>query len=143
MTDTSHSALEPSDKANLDEARTWVKEHFTDSADEKYSSIDGKLRVLDTILRSKWVEPAETVKLQSLGVAFGDAIAQALMLEWVVVNDEYGRSPALNWPGTSLCIYPLTMISKRVEDGEEVDVYGLFEGICDRLRELAFSGQAT
>lgn len=143
MTDTSHSALEPSDKANLDEARAWVKGHFTDSADEKYSSIDGKLRVLDTILRRKWVEPAETIKLQSLGVAFGDAISQALMLEWVVVNDEYGRSPALNWPGTSLCIYPLTMISKRVEDGEEVDVYDLFEGICNRLKEIAFSGQAT
>lgn len=143
MTDTPHSALEPSDKIYLDEARSWVKGHFTDNADDKYSPIDGKLRVLDTILRSKWVEPGETLKLQLLGVAFGDAIAQELMLEWVVVDDEYGRSPALNWPGTSLDIYPLTVISKRVEDGEDVDVYELFEGICNRLKELAFSGQAT
>lgn len=143
MPDASHSELERTDKTNLDEARTWVKGHFTDSADEEYSSIDGKLRVLDTILRNKWVEPTETVKLQWLGVAFGDAIAQALVLEWVVVNDEYGRSVALNWPGTSLYVYPLTVISKRLEDGENVDAYELFEGISNRLKELAFSGTAT
>jgi hypothetical protein len=63
------------------------------------------------------------------------------MMEWVVVEDEYGRSPVLRWPGVTLVCSPLTMISKRIEHGEIVDVYALFDGICTRLREMAFSGR--
>ena len=70
----------------------------------------------------------------------GDALAQELMLVWVTVDDEFGRSAALNWPGTSLICSPITMISKRVEAGEPVDVYALFQGVSERLREMAFSG---
>jgi Domain of unknown function (DUF3806) len=132
--------LSDKDLANLDGAREWVKGHFTDDQDEKYAPIEGKLRVIDAILDNKWVEPSETQKLQSLGVAFGDALSQALLMDWVMVDDEYGRSPALNWPGTTLISSPVTMISKRIEDGEDVDVYDLFESICRRLKEMAFSG---
>jgi Domain of unknown function (DUF3806) len=143
MSDTPQqvSDLLPEDLNNLERAREWVKGHFTELAEEKYAPIDGKLRVLDAVLNSKWVEPQETDKLQSLGVAFGDAIAQKLLMEWIVVEDEYGRSAALVWPGTSLICSPITMISKRIEDGEDVDVYALFDGICERLKELAFSGR--
>jgi hypothetical protein len=75
------------------------------------------------------------------GVAFGDAMSQALMLDWVIVDDEYGRSPALNWPGTTMYAFPQTMISKRVEAGTSVEIRELFEGICRQLREDAFSGR--
>ena len=135
------SDLLPSDRDNLDRARDWVKGHFTEAADEKYAPIDGKLRVIDTILSQGWVDQGETAKFQSLGVAFGDAIAQELMMDWIVVDDEYGRSAALRWPGTTVICSPITMISKRIEDGETVDVYKLFDGICASLREMAFSGR--
>jgi hypothetical protein len=135
------SALLAYDRDNLERARDWVKGHFTELADEKYAPIDGKLRVLDAILASGWIESRETQKFHSLGVAFGDAIAQKLLMEWIVVEDEFGRSAALNWPGTTLVCSPITMISKRVEDGEDVDIYELFEGICERLQEMAFSGR--
>jgi hypothetical protein len=137
------SGLTEEDKQNLDAARTWVKGHFTENADEKYEPVDGKLRVIDAILANKWVNASETDKLQALGVALGDALAQELLLDWVVIDDELGRSPCLSWPGTSINCYPLTMISKRIEDGEDVSVYDLFDGMCARLREMAFSGDMT
>jgi len=132
--------LGPEDLANLDAARAWVKGHFTENQDEKYAPIEGKLRVIDAILGNGWIELSETRKLQSLGVAFGDAIAQKLMLDWVMVDDEFGRSPALNWPGSSLICSPVTMISKRVEEGERVDVYDLFEVITDRPERTVVVG---
>ena len=137
----SFEPLGPDDAANLNAARAWVKGHFTESQDEKYEPVEGKLRVIDAILSSGWVEPTETFKLQSLGVVLGDAIAQKLMLNWVVLDDEYGRCPGLNWPGASVACSPVTMISKRIEGGEAVDVYDLFDGLCARLSELAFSGR--
>lgn len=108
--------LTPEDHANLESAREWVRDHFTEFPLEKYEPISGKLRVVQAILENKWVQPNETVKLHTLGVTLGDALAQELMLEWVMVDDEYGRTAALNWPGTSIYSYPITMISKRIED---------------------------
>lgn len=138
-----HTALQPEDIDYLARARDWVKGHFTDNRDEKYASIDGKLRLLRAILESGWVEPHETQKLRFLGVTFGDAVAQKLMLEWVIVDDEYGRAPALNWPGTSILVFPVTMISKRVEDAKSVDIDDLFEHLCARVTEMAFSGESS
>jgi hypothetical protein len=141
MTSVGHTALQSEDEAELDRSREWVKGHFADNAEEKYAPLEGKLRVLDAILKNGWIAPTETWKLQSLGVALGDAMSQALMLDWVIVDDEYGRSPALNWPGTTLYAFPQTMISKRVEAGEPVVVRELFDGICRQLQEDAFSGR--
>ncbi len=69
----------------------------------------------------------KTVELQSLGILFGDLIATRCQLDWVVVQDDYGSDPALRNGTTSQLLFPLTMISKRVERGEPVRVARLFE----------------
>lgn len=140
-TDQAIRELNQLDMDDLDAKRAWVRGCFTGNAEEKYAPIEGKLRVIDAILANGWVQQSETVKLQSLGVTFGDAIAQKLLMEWVVVEDEMGSTAALRWPGTSIICYPITMISKRVEDGENIDVHDLFENVTRRLSEHAFSGR--
>jgi hypothetical protein len=114
----------------------WVCEHYDEAARHKYDTLDGKLNLLDTILRNKWIAPDETLKLQCLGVTFGDALAQRLGLTWVAVEDQYGRDPALIFNGTSILIFPLTSISKRIERGEEVEIHGLFEDACSTIERL-------
>jgi hypothetical protein len=114
--------LSDADAGWLDAARVWVKSHFTDDVEAKYAPVEGKLRLVGAILANDWVLPTETWKLQALGAAFGDALSQELMLDWVTVEDELGATAALNWPGTSLLSFPLTAISKRVERSERVDV---------------------
>ena len=136
-----HAPLHPADNARIEAARDWIKGHFTKDRDKSYAPLEGKLRVIATILESGWIESNETWKLQALGVAFGDALAQKLMLDWVTIADEYGRDPALNWPGTSIYSYPLTVISKRVERSECVDVRQLFEAACEQLSDMAFSAR--
>src|SRR5262245_1550075 len=133
-------SLNAEDIANLEAKRAWVREHYDEAARDKYDTIDGKLRLLDTILRNRWIAPDETLKLQCLGVAFGDALAQKLGLAWVAVEDGYGRDPALTLEGTSVRVFPLTSISKRIERGEEVDVYGLFEDACSTIERLRREG---
>ena len=122
--------------AGLEAQRKWVREHYPPESEKKYQSIEGKLLLLDTILKNKWIAANETVKLQCLGIAFGDALVQNLGLKWVAVEDEYGRDPALVVEGTSIISFPLTSISKRIERGEEVNVYALFESACSKLSEL-------
>jgi hypothetical protein len=70
-------------------------------------------------------------------MAFGKAFLSAHdEYDWWMVEDEYGRDPAIRLKQTSLLLFPLTMISKRVEDGECVDVRTLYEGLVSRFAEL-------
>jgi len=72
----------------------WVVAHFDDP--EAYDTTSGKLRLVQTILDNGWIQKDETWKLQSLGIAFGDALVQEVSeLLWVAVDDEFDRDPAL------------------------------------------------
>lgn len=140
MDDIPRYRLEDPEREWLDESRSWIKGHFSEEAEANYDSIDAKLAVVRANLAQGWVGPEDTWKLQALGIALGDALADELMLDWITVDDEYGRVPALNWPGTSIVLYPLTMISQRIEAGEPVDVDVMFEQTREKLQEIAFSG---
>ncbi|MFP7723610.1 DUF3806 domain-containing protein [Lysobacter sp. A3-1-A15] len=130
-------SLKEQDAAEVEAKRDWVRGHYEPHARHKYESLEGKLALVDAILANGWVAAADTLKLQCLGITFGDALAQHLGLEWVAVEDEYGRDPALSLPGTAALAFPMTSISKRVERGETVDVYELFNGACATIREQA------
>ena len=122
--------------ADVQAKRNWVVGHYERDPEASYATVDTKLRLLDTILSNGWVDPRETVKLQALGVAFGDALAQQLGLTWVAIDDEYGCDAALILEGTSVKVFPITSISKRVEAGEKVDVRELFEQACSTIRRI-------
>lgn len=88
------------------------------------------------ILASRILEPTDTWELQCLGIALGYVLIEKLGLHWEMVNDEYGRDPALRDGKTSTIIFPLTMISKRVEQGQTVDVDWLVEQTELHVRRL-------
>ena len=54
----------------------------------------------------------------------------------IIVFAFHGRDPALTLEGTSILVFPLTSISKRVERGEQVGIYDLFEGACATIKRL-------
>ena len=135
MTQQLH-ALSEDDARALDAKRRWVQGHYESNAVEKYQTLEGKLALLHTILSGQWIAPDETLKLQCLGITFGDALAQTLGLEWRMVEDAYGRDPALVQPGTSIVVFPQTSISKRIEAGELVDVHALFHAACCTIQRL-------
>ena len=130
-------ALDQEGSAEVEAKRAWVRDHYAPQDRHKYDSVEGKLALLDAILATGWVTSSDTLKLQRLGITFGDALAQHMGLHWVSVEDEYGRDPALRLEGTSVLVFPMTSISKRVERGESVDVHALFNAACDAIRNTA------
>jgi hypothetical protein len=95
------------------------------------------LAALQKVIDSKIVEPEATYSLQALGLAFGKVfIGTQENYDWWMVEDEYGRDPAIRYKQTTLLLFPKTMISKRVEDGEQVDVVEIFEGLKETVREV-------
>jgi hypothetical protein len=129
-------ALSDDDTRRVEQQGTRVRDHYDPDARDQYQTIKGKLRLLDTIISSGWIESTETWKLQSRAIAFGNALAEKMGLSWVAVEDEYGRDPALHDHGTSIVVFPATTISKRVERGERVDVRELFDQACHSISRL-------
>ncbi len=126
------------DNERIGKLREWAAGHFEDVTG--YAPVSGKLRLIQTVLDNKWVSADDTLKLQSLGIAFGDALEQDVSeLSWVMVDDEFGRDPALQWLATNHLVFPLTAIAKRIEDGMEVDVEHLFSGFKKAIRQSVAS----
>lgn len=99
------------------------------------------LGLIQRLLERSVVEPEATYTLQALGLAFGRAFLNEFPdYDWWMVEDEHGRDPAIRYKETSLLVFPMTMISKRVEDGEPFDVTELFDGLAGQLAELIQEG---
>lgn len=95
------------------------------------------LGLLQRVLDSNLLEPEATYSLQALGVVFGKVFVENNEhYDWWMVEDEYGRDPAIRYKETTLLVFPQTMISKRIEDGEAVDVQAMYEGLCEQLEEI-------
>jgi Domain of unknown function (DUF3806) len=135
------SELSQDDIARLDRQRAIIaaaiKQRYGVPALRKNAS---DLAVLQRLIDDKAFAKTQTYELQSLGVAFGDVLASELPLRWVMVTDEYGTDPTLHFKNTTLQINALTMISKRVERGESVDLDDLLRATREYLKRFSKTG---
>ncbi|HEY2529917.1 MAG TPA: DUF3806 domain-containing protein [Xanthobacteraceae bacterium] len=107
----------------------------TKTSRQKYQTAPGKLGLIRAVLRANIFKPTQTCELQCLGIVLGDAFVQELKMEWVVVEDGSGRDPGVRLP-----LFPLTMISKRVERGGKVDVFDLFNAMAAKVEQMQKGG---
>ncbi|MGV8838371.1 DUF3806 domain-containing protein [Cellvibrio sp.] len=82
---------------------------------------------LDTIQRlvdKNLVEQDDYETQQAMGLALGNLILADFpnTFEWKIYEDEIGRSRALCVKKTSDCLFPITMLSRRMEVGTKPDV---------------------
>ncbi|HVU51678.1 MAG TPA: DUF3806 domain-containing protein [Polyangia bacterium] len=117
------SELSAADVARLDRQRgvvaTLLKRRYgVPSLAKTKADVPSLQRLLD----DHAFAVTQTYELQCLGVAFGDILVSELGLRWVIVTDDYGRDPTLRFGETTIQINALTMISKRIERGEAVDL---------------------
>jgi hypothetical protein len=66
-------------------------------------------------------------------VTFGDVLASEFPLRWVIVTDEFGSDPTLRFKNKDLNVDALTMISKRVERDEPVNLLQLVRDTREAL----------
>ena len=128
-------ALTDDDDKRLDDQRAVVTRYLTDESRPNFATAPGKLGTLRALLEAEVFEPDQTYELQSMGIVFGDVFVQDMGFSWIMVEDEYGRDPAIRYQETSIILFPLTMISKRVERGEQVDVFNLYNGVAAIAQE--------
>jgi hypothetical protein len=126
--------LSQDDVASLDKQRALVA-----SAAKQRFGVSGLARtkvdlpVLQRLIDDHAFDKTQTYELQSLGVALGDVMASELPLRWMMVTDEFGTAPTLRYKDTTIQVNALTMISKRIERDEKVNVSRLLEITREQL----------
>lgn len=108
------------------------------------AALDGTradLARIQQVVESGFVAREATYTLQALGMAFGKVfVNENTGYDWWMVQDEYGRDPAIRYQQTTLLAFPRTMLSKRVEDGDPIDVSDLYDHLKERLSTLINDG---
>ncbi len=56
--------------------------------------------------------------------------------DWWVAEHEHGKDACIRYKETTLIIFPQTMLSKRIEDGEQLNVSKLFRGLSKELKRI-------
>ncbi len=126
--------LSRDDVSSLDKQRALVAA----AAKQRYG-VPGLVRtkadlpVLQRLIDDHAFTKTQTYELQSLGVVLGDVMASELPLRWVMITDELGTDPTLRFRDTTIQVNALTMISKRTERGEKVNVSRLLEITREQL----------
>lgn len=107
----------------------WVDGWINPGSEPKFQGPEGRVKLLQLIIDSGEISVEETVELQCLGTYLGQAIVEKTGWEWCVVKDEYGTDLGIQVPGKTAWLFPVTMISKRIEDGEDCDVSSIFSNV--------------
>lgn len=85
------------------------------------------LPVLQQLVEKRVVKDDDVEVWQAIGVVIGDLMADEFDLHWVRVEDEYGVSKALQLQDTMNFVFPVTLLSKRIQFGQKIDIPAIYE----------------
>ena len=120
-------------------AKMWLlgSQISEDITGQKMDGSIQDLNRLQAIIDSNQIPVENTQELQSLGIVFGKVfVNETPNYDWWVLEDEYGKDACVRYKETSLMAFPQTMLSKRVEDGEKLDVHEIFHGLKNELERI-------
>jgi len=127
-------------EAQRAQVQTLAQRHLGVTVGERTAT---DLRAIQRLLDEHLVARDDEYGHQALGVVLGDALARDhRTLAWVVVDDRYGHSRALRYRDTANLFFPVTMISKRVQAGERVDVQALYDQVAGDVAKLETQREA-
>ena len=125
--------LSPRNMVRLDRQRALIAATVQERYGSSLTQTTKDLPVLQRLIDDSVFTKTQTYELQCLGIAFGDVLASALPLRWVMVTDEFGTDPTLRYKNSSLNVSALTMVSKRVERGEKPNLSELLRVTRDQI----------
>lgn len=94
------------------------------------------IRTLQRLLDQGIVSTQDTATMQALGVVLGDLLAAEMKLDWVIFEDVQGRNRALRYKQLETVLFPITMLSRRLEAGIDVNIQDVFDKAVDSYSPL-------
>ena len=100
---------------------------------------ESDLHLIQSCLDSLVNSTENIYEFQALGLWFGKVFLENNAgYDWWMVEDEHGRDPTIRWQNTTLLIFPQTMLSKRIEDGVNINIVELYHALCSQVKQIQF-----
>lgn len=115
--------------AQLQKVDTLVRDEFGGQLHESKSDLE----LLQRIINRGVVEKTDVQTQQALGMAMGNVIAKETGMRWYAYKDSSGRNRALCVPESEHCLFPVTMLSRRMSVGLYPDVGKLYNESMEML----------
>ena len=94
------------------------------------------LKILQRLVDDQLIDKDDVKGWQAAGVVFGDLLAEQLDLHWVQIEDEFGVSKALQWKKTDNFVFPITMLSKRQQWGQPIDLRAIYAKVKSEVAQF-------
>ncbi len=94
------------------------------------------LRVIQSLYDRRILRDDDVREWQSVGVLFGDILVNEYDFEWISYEDELGVSKALRWKDSKNYVFPITVFSKRLQFGEDIDARAVYDKISDDIESF-------
>jgi hypothetical protein len=107
-------------------ARSNLGAQIRNSADD--------LELLQRVINKGLIAKDDRLRLQAMGAVLGNVMAQEFGMVWQVYEDNLGRSRALCVEDTQHCLFPITMLSRRMEVGLLPNVQEIFDYCHEEIR---------
>jgi len=131
--------FEPSNDDYTALAKRWlsisnlVKEDYGYQLDQSIEDLGYLQKVID----DGSIDAQNRYATECLGIAFGRVLASNEEgMDWWVVVDDFGRDIVIRYKDTTLQLDAMHMIGKRLEDGIQVDVRELYDGLMEKVKEV-------
>jgi hypothetical protein len=135
------------DAVTLD-SLSWIDRNYIDAQVERIDEI-GRLEfgtpvrhnrddieLLQRIIDKGVIARSDSQLQQALGAVLGNLMAKEFNLVWQVYEDKLGRSRALCIEGTRNCLFPMTMLSRRMATGLMPDVQQIYDYCRDEIGQF-------
>ena len=116
----------------MEQQRQILQDLATSNLGRQFSgNKERDLDLLQTLLDKRLVRADQVRELQAMGVIMGDLLAADLDMHWVIYEDRQGRSRALRYRETDNFLFPITMIARRREVGNDTPVNAIYQKAYD------------
>lgn len=117
------------DKSKMEQEITSVSELAQTKIGSNIRRDLSDLHTLQRLVNGNWIERDDYKTQQAMGVVLGNVLLADFphTFEWKVYEDAVGRSRALCVKNTKECLFPVTMLSRRMEIGSTPDVRKIYD----------------
>ena len=140
MAEQTITSLSEADNVTFLQRRTLITRYLDEEGLRKFENPVGKLGAVRAILEGGVLAPYEQSDFEALGIIIGDTYVQDMGFHWVVVLDEMGKDFAVRYEETTVMIFPISMIEKRIRSGEIIDIFDLYNGVANEAEVLISNG---
>jgi Domain of unknown function (DUF3806) len=82
------------------------------------------------------LRPGQEDELEAVGIVFGQVLAARTPLRWITVEWQGERGLGLQYPNTTVIVFPGSMISKRINRGERIEFESLYRSTVSQVEQL-------